>query len=358
MQPHGPTRRYMLAALTILWPVAASGQASVKPMSTVRVSGIRDTVAARITAIDSRAVTIETPEGRTVSVARGDILTVERRSHHAKGGAKTGAFAGAAIGALLYGGLGAALCEGGNRCAGQATLGAVIGGIVGAPVGAGLGAGIGAMVPRWVLLPNDFTLDGPAPATNGPDDAQSRCTRRPRVELGMGILSRQRELGQGGHFSIAGACEHGVVTGIEYGAVARATRTRVQYFNDSQYGEIGRFSQQKFRIAFAGAFTEVPLGHGSFHPYLVASAAIQSVTHELAEYSWKVGGGAEQYEVDRKYPANNDGGTTKALGFGLGLKATRALGPNFTVGADARVHQAGVERRQLFESGITLAFRP
>jgi hypothetical protein len=220
--------------------------------------------------------------------------------------------------------------------------------LIGAPVGALVGAALGAMSGRWLPISTDVHMKGPALV------ASRSCGAR--FELQLGPQGEVSGLGQGGHVSVANACGSRGIVGLEWGAAARATLDDRTTFLDPTYGDIDRRSIRKLHSTFATAFYERPLGRSRFHPHLVGSGGVYSVTRELAEIYQPVSG--DYYAVGQKYPQLNVASTRKALGLGIGLKSWIPMGPNFAAGLGARMHMVGVDASRILEAGVNVAYRP
>jgi hypothetical protein len=347
-------RRHVLIALMVGAPLVGKAQQPtvLKPMTTLRIGLTAGTVSGRLVGVDSTTLTLQLSDGNLVPYARRDIASIERRGSNAKRGAKRFGVAGAIIGAAYIGTLAVGLCETGD-CGKNALPGAAVGGALGAAFGVVVGAGLGAMAGRWLPVSTDVRMNGSIMPVRA---ATYSCV--PRFELQLGVPTEMiSTIGRGGHFGIGASCGSRGVYGLEWGAIDRPRIDSTSIVSDTTFGELSRLSQRKTHATFGSAFAEIPLGHSRFHPQLIASGGVYSVTREWAEVLNPLGS-VDYNQFWTQRPNRNEASTSPALGAGIGFKAWMPLGSNFAAGLAARMHIVGSDATRLLESGVTVSYRP
>jgi hypothetical protein len=146
-------------AVVILMTLASSGRAQekIRTLAKVRVTTPEYQLAGRLMALDSDSLRLELPGGQLRSLARRDIVTIERRSRHTG----TGAAVLGVIGAIAAGGyigrLSYRWCAGEDHCGRDAAGYALGAGAVAGAAGALTGAVFGFVIPGWKPIRNpDF----------------------------------------------------------------------------------------------------------------------------------------------------------------------------------------------------------
>jgi hypothetical protein len=164
-------------------------------------------------------------------------------------------------------------------------------------------------------------------------------------------------IGRGGHFGIGASCGRRGVYGLEWGALDRPRIDSTSIVSDATFGQLSRLSQRKVHATFGSAFAEIPLGQSRFHPHLIASGGLYSVTREWAEVLNPLGS-VDYNQFWSQRPNRNEASTSPQLGAGIGFKTWLPLGSNFAAGLAARLHIVGSDATRLLESGVSVSYRP
>ena len=316
-------------------------------MSVARITTDTGRFSVRLVSSDSVSLRIELPSGQRLTMARSGVTTLERHGGRALEGALTLGLTGAGLGALAGVVLVAGLCDAAD-CSAEVLPAMVVVGTVFGAVGAGMGAIIGHNA-SWRPLDNRVRV--------GRSDPAMTCLLHPRIE---GQLPRAPgRLSSHGQLNVGAVCGTGTVIGVDFARLgSRASRAESEVV-DPIYGTVAIYHDSFEDRHYRGIFVERPLTTGAARiagilmvgEYRTDSSRAESST--MKDYL----PGVEWRDFTTKYPYRRETSTSRALGAGVGLKASIAVGPHLSFGFATRLHQVGSTRQQL-ESGVSASFRP
>jgi hypothetical protein len=197
-------------------------------------------------------------------------------------------------------------------------------------------------------MPQQLALG--TPVRNGPTSARARgCLSTPRVELQSGL-----RMGEGERLSVALECHSRFTGGIEAGMFDK-DRAYTSQANVTPSGTAFTTTSETISSTrYQGAFMEVGIIRRVVDVRWVNSVYLSRVEESLAIHHRPQ---TLTTQANSEMPSGFQGDTrSKGVGAASGLRATLPLGPNFSIGAAARVHVLDGARR--VDSGMTLAFRP
>jgi hypothetical protein len=336
----------VVAAILIVIAAAESlAQPTVTPMTRVRITLAEQRVLeGEVLRADSATLTVSGLDGPT-PVLRANILGIERETSRAAKYAGRTALGLGIVGAVTIGFAAQDFCqsERSSNCGNALLAAGFLGGAFGAAVGGITGAVLGAFFHDWTPTSSLVRVAGPRVGVS----AIESCADGPSLRAEVGSARNRQNIAR---FGIPFFCAGPATLGPEMGQLGWRAVGSGENYQDPGGTWVETRAEDRNALTFNGVFADLPLGHMSFNPRIVGSAAIYRQAHRVshdtldtAAYGW-----SGTAHLDR----------TNLPGVGLGFALDSPLGRYLSVGAETRAHFIpGALDRRIITTSLSIRVR-